>query len=268
MHQPTTILFFALTHTTSRDSIPTSSNTVYIIFTHTRVSLYKTMDTQQTFQTTSYLSPPYKVFVDATHLTQVPKGGEHIGIYALTPTGKKRGILLPVDTWYALERYRNLINVSIDLATGKLTPASVTETIYPQQYYQQQHQDNLDEINSLYQNGAQKSNQTNAAAMPRYQSYTIQPPPYPYQQQQQQQQQPKHEPECTFQQYQQPKPEPECTFQQPKSEPESTCEPTKQHNQSYSHELFQKPESSQTFPILEYFSDNVLMETCDTASGS
>ena len=63
----------------------------------------------------------YVVHLDATHVVEVRKQGEQIGIYTVTASGKKRGILLPIDTWRSLEKFRHLINVSIDLSVGYLT---------------------------------------------------------------------------------------------------------------------------------------------------
>ena len=78
----------------------------------------------------------YIVHLDATHVVEVRKQGEQIGIYTVTTSGKKRGILLPIDSWHSLEKYRHLINVAIDLSVGTLTTEKVAETVFHSQQQQ------------------------------------------------------------------------------------------------------------------------------------
>ena len=80
----------------------------------------------------------YVVHLDATHIAEVRKQGEQLGIYTVTASGKKRGILLPIDTWHAIEKYRHLINVAVDLSVGVLTTDKVAETVFQHQQQQQQ----------------------------------------------------------------------------------------------------------------------------------
>lgn len=77
--------------------------------------------------------PQYIVHLDSTHIAEVRKQGQQLGIYTVTASGKKRGILLPIETWHAIEKYRHLINVAVDLSLGSLTTDKVAETIFQQQ---------------------------------------------------------------------------------------------------------------------------------------
>ena len=72
--------------------------------------------------------PPYIVQVDANHVVEVRKKGLQVGIYTLTVSGKKRGILLPVKTWRSLERLHRLINVALDLAGEVITPSELVQS--------------------------------------------------------------------------------------------------------------------------------------------
>lgn len=82
-----------------------------------------------TIYTTPKDREPGTIHIDSNHIAEVRKQGQQLGIYTLTTTGKKRGILLPIDTWYSLLQHSNLINVLIDVETGVLTKAKVTETV-------------------------------------------------------------------------------------------------------------------------------------------
>lgn len=192
------------------------------------------MEQHQIFHTPVIFDPPSTVYLDATHLTEVRKGGHQIGIYTLTTTGKKRGILLPTDIWYALVRCSNLINVTIDLTTGKLTTANVTETIYQQQYHQQQYQEQLASINSLYDNqqtfhnGPQKA--TRQATKP----------------------------------YQRCKPEQQQKEDEPQQNPYEFTSVSYQQNQPYTYQLFENTQTSQTLPFME-FCDRPFTETGSTS---
>ena len=46
-------------------------------------------------------SVPYVVHLDDTHIVEVRKQGEELGIYKVTVSGKKRGNLLPIDIWHS-----------------------------------------------------------------------------------------------------------------------------------------------------------------------
>lgn len=76
-----------------------------------------------TQQTNSYV-----VHLNPSHIVEVRKQGTEVGIYKITHTGKKRGILLPTDVWDSLVKFRNLINVAVDLSVGSITKDNVTET--------------------------------------------------------------------------------------------------------------------------------------------
>ena len=75
----------------------------------------------------------YVVHLDALHIVEVRKQGEEVGLYKLTASGKKRGILLPIDVWQTLGKFRNLINVAVDLSVGTLTSDKVAETVLQNQ---------------------------------------------------------------------------------------------------------------------------------------
>ena len=71
----------------------------------------------------------YIVNLDATHIVEVRKQGEELGIYKVTISGKKRGVLLPIAIWHTLVKFRHLINVAVDLSVGTLTTEKVAETV-------------------------------------------------------------------------------------------------------------------------------------------
>lgn len=214
-----------------------------------------------TFQAALPLTPPYRVFVDPTHLTEVRKGGQQIGIYTLTATRKKRGVLLPIDTWYALERHRNLINVSIDLANGTISSANLVDTfIYPQPIKQESQQEEEEEeyiqdLNTLYynhassQNSVNKSKEKNATSR-RYKPYTIPsqpPPPYNFHANQQQKQEQDDQHDWQLQ--------------------ESTRKvPGKQQQQEEEQQQQQQQQTFETFPVLEFFSDGTFFEASKLSS--
>jgi len=147
------------------------------------------MEQQPIFYTTTTFVPPYTVWLDDTHITEVKKGGQQVGIYTITPTLKKRGILLPVETWYALYKYRNHVNLSVDLATGIISPSQVSYLLNQQSTQQEQY---LGSINS--DNGAQETKQASPVSTETTESYPKQKQldntdgsewkssqPYPYQ---------------------------------------------------------------------------------------
>ena len=47
---------------------------------------------------------PYHLYLGDSHVVEVKKGGLHIGIYLITPTSRRRGVVLPLDAWLALQK--------------------------------------------------------------------------------------------------------------------------------------------------------------------
>ena len=79
-------------------------------------------------RTCQSLHPSHTVYLDQTHIVEVRKQGQQIGIYTITKSGKKRGILLPLTTWQSLNKLTNLINVTIDLAVGSIDFNQIEQT--------------------------------------------------------------------------------------------------------------------------------------------
>jgi len=79
------------------------------------------MNQQLTFET----GPPFKIPLGDTHLSEVKKGGLYIGIYVITPTLSKRGIILPHSAWKYLTESVHIIDLAIqsarDIALGHTT---------------------------------------------------------------------------------------------------------------------------------------------------
>ena len=103
------------------------------------------------------------IYLDATHIVEVRKYGTQIGIYTITTTGKKRGILLPIDTWKALDKLRNLVNVTVDLAEGSLPIDKIEQTLLPHQHLSQPQQ-NVSWVSTV--------NNNNNARQPVYTLFT------------------------------------------------------------------------------------------------
>ena len=193
---------------------------------------------------------PYVVQLDATHVIEVRNKGQQLGIYTVTPSGKKRGVLLPIDTWYSLERNRNLVNVAIDLATGSVAPSTVLDTVFNHNYYQAQHQEQVKYIKSCYENknnttlqNASSKTHNQTPGCHRYQPYPIttqqQPPQKQHQHHQQQRQQQQHQQQQQQQQQQVP-----LNYQQPLQ-------------QLHPHQQQQQQQNlCETFAAMEYFGES------------
>ena len=61
---------------------------------------------------------PYHVYLSDKHVVEVKKGGLNIGIYLITPTNRRRGVVLPLSAWEALQDSTEIINLAIDYAKG------------------------------------------------------------------------------------------------------------------------------------------------------
>lgn len=78
---------------------------------------------------------PYVIRLDDRHIVEVKKKGARvlIGIYVLTATGKKRGILLPRTTWECLEKFTSLIDAVTILVAGNRTSGRLVERVINEQ---------------------------------------------------------------------------------------------------------------------------------------
>ena len=60
--------------------------------------------------------PPYTIYLGETHVVEVKKGGLYIGVYLITPTLARRGLILPRTVWKILIEQTLTINSAIDSA--------------------------------------------------------------------------------------------------------------------------------------------------------
>ena len=62
----------------------------------------------------------YRVYLGAGFLAEIQKKGTKVGIYTLTATGRKRGVVLPVEVWRTLDSSRDIIKTAIDICDGSI----------------------------------------------------------------------------------------------------------------------------------------------------
>jgi hypothetical protein len=61
---------------------------------------------------------PYFVYLSDTHVVEVKQGGLYIGIYLITSTSRRRGVVLPLQAWVALQNCTDIVNLAIDYSQG------------------------------------------------------------------------------------------------------------------------------------------------------
>jgi hypothetical protein len=76
---------------------------------------------------------PQHVYLGDSHVVEVKKGGLHIGIYLITPTSRRRGVVLPLDVWLLLQTSLETVNQAINtslaiIQNGDNTGDTVTNT--------------------------------------------------------------------------------------------------------------------------------------------
>jgi hypothetical protein len=64
---------------------------------------------------------PYHVYLGPSHVVEVKKGGQQIGIYLITPTHRRRGVLLPINIWYILQNSIDIVNLAINFSQGVIS---------------------------------------------------------------------------------------------------------------------------------------------------
>jgi hypothetical protein len=71
-----------------------------------------------------YLQPPlppllpHSLILGTSHIVEIKKGGLHVGIYVITSSLRRRGVILPLDVWSALVSSIDAINFEIDCMRG------------------------------------------------------------------------------------------------------------------------------------------------------
>jgi hypothetical protein len=70
---------------------------------------------------------PQHVYLGDTHVVEVKKGGLHIGIYLITPTSRRRGVVLPLDVWLLLQQSLDTVNKGINTALGIIEDGPIEE---------------------------------------------------------------------------------------------------------------------------------------------
>ena len=63
---------------------------------------------------------PYYIYLGDNHVVEVKRGGLQIGIYVITTSLRRRGVVLPTKVWRDLTECIDIINLAIDLATGSV----------------------------------------------------------------------------------------------------------------------------------------------------
>jgi hypothetical protein len=61
---------------------------------------------------------PHSLILGSSHVVEIKKGGLHVGIYVITSSLRRRGVILPVDVWTALVSSVDAINFEIDCMRG------------------------------------------------------------------------------------------------------------------------------------------------------
>ena len=61
---------------------------------------------------------PHSLILGSSHVVEIKKGGLHVGIYVITSSLRRRGVILPVDIWTALVSAVEGINCEIDSMRG------------------------------------------------------------------------------------------------------------------------------------------------------
>lgn len=59
---------------------------------------------------------PYHVYLGDKHVIEVKKGGLKVGIYLITPTSRRRGVVLPLEVWITLQQSFDIVNTAINLS--------------------------------------------------------------------------------------------------------------------------------------------------------
>ena len=67
---------------------------------------------------------PYHVYLGPSHVVEVKKGAQQIGIYLITATHRRRGVVLPIDIWYILQNSIDLVNLAIDFSKGLIVESN------------------------------------------------------------------------------------------------------------------------------------------------
>ena len=67
---------------------------------------------------------PYHIYLSDTHVVEVKKGGQYIGIYLITPTARRRGVVLPLAVWVALQNSFQQVNYAVSISQGVITVVS------------------------------------------------------------------------------------------------------------------------------------------------
>ena len=89
------------------------------------------MSPRRRYKKRSYpLTGQHIIYLGPTHAVEVKKGGLYIGIYIITASNRRRGVILPQAVWTDLQNSIDVINLAIELAGGKqfsTTPHSTNE---------------------------------------------------------------------------------------------------------------------------------------------
>ena len=61
---------------------------------------------------------PHSLILGQSHVVEIKKGGLHVGIYVITSSLRRRGVILPLDVWTTLVNSADTINCEIDCMRG------------------------------------------------------------------------------------------------------------------------------------------------------
>ena len=80
-------------------------------------------------------SEQHIIYIGNSHVVEVKKGGLRIGIYVITKTQRRRGVILPYDTWISLINSIDVINLGLDFARELPLNSTGWSTNQQQQQY-------------------------------------------------------------------------------------------------------------------------------------
>jgi hypothetical protein len=88
---------------------------------------------------------PYHIYLGDHHVLEVKKGGEKIGIYLITPTLRRRGVLLPLTVWIDLQNSIDIVNLAIQFSQGLAQKKNAPNSCCSREYGQSAPSINNDE---------------------------------------------------------------------------------------------------------------------------
>ena len=92
----------------------------------------------------TYTPDYHSIYLGDSHVVDVKKDGLYIGIYVITQTKRRRGVILPLTAWRALLDSTDIINLGIAFQRGDVLSPSITSSLHDQYYGCTRHDYNHD----------------------------------------------------------------------------------------------------------------------------